>query len=400
MEPVTHVLTGACLARTGLNRRAAYATAAMAIAAEFPDIDTLWSLRGSVAGFQHHRGITHTFLGIPFEAAILLLGFYLYDRWRASRARNSAGQAKQPDRAPVSWVWLYGLLLLALLSHILLDYTNNYGVRPFFPIMDRWYAASIVFIFDPLIFLCLAAGLALPALFDLIGQEVGARKEFYRGRGWARAALIAVALLWGVRYAEHERAVTLAQQQTLRAPAEQAAKAEPARSPSSSGYSTPAAPQDSSEDVPDEGRPLLMAQRSLASPDPLSIFRWYTTTDFGPAYRLGLADTRQGTLNSGALLVLAKPDAPLKAAGQSALGRAYLDWSPLPYLSVAQGTPADLVVDASPDAPAVTVTLSDPRFMGELSILQRGDRPPMTGTVVIDGKGQVVAQGMDGRLSH
>ena len=98
--------------------------------------------------------------------------------------------------------------------------------------------------------------------------------------------------------------------------------------------------------------------------------------------------------------MLAKPDAPLKAAGQSALGRAYLDWSTLPYLSVAQGTPADLVVDASPDAPAVTVTLSDPRFMGELSILQRGDRPPLTGTVVIDGKGQVVAQGMDGRLSH
>ena len=400
MEPVTHVLTGACLSRTGLNRRAAYATAAMAIAAEFPDIDTLWSLRGSVEGFQHHRGITHTFLGIPFEATLLLLGFYLYDRWRASRAINLAAKARQPDRAPVNWVWLYGLLLLALLSHILLDFTNNYGVRPFFPIVNRWYAASIVFIFDPLIFLCLTAGLAMPALFGLIGQEVGARKEFYRGRGWARAALIAVALLWGVRYAEHDRAVTLAQQQTLRAPAEQTADAEPARSASLSGSSTPAPQQKSNGEDPDEARLLLMAQRSLASPDPLSVFRWYTATDFGPAYRLGVADTRQDTLSSGALLVLAKPDASIKTAEESALGRAYLDWSTLPYLSVTQGRPPDLVDDASPGAPATTVTFSDPRFMGELSFLQRGDRPPLTGTVVIDGKGQVIAQGMDGRLSH
>ena len=47
MEPVTHLLTGACLARTGFHRRVAYATAAMTVAAEFPDIDTVWSLRVS-----------------------------------------------------------------------------------------------------------------------------------------------------------------------------------------------------------------------------------------------------------------------------------------------------------------------------------------------------------------
>ena len=34
MEPVTHFLTGACLARTGFNRRTAYATLAMTLAAE------------------------------------------------------------------------------------------------------------------------------------------------------------------------------------------------------------------------------------------------------------------------------------------------------------------------------------------------------------------------------
>ena len=71
MEPVTHMLTGAVLARTGFNRKAAYATAAMVIAAEFPDIDTLWSLGGPVSGLEHHRGITHTFVALPFEALLV-----------------------------------------------------------------------------------------------------------------------------------------------------------------------------------------------------------------------------------------------------------------------------------------------------------------------------------------
>jgi inner membrane protein len=56
MEPITHLMTGACLARAGFNRKAAYATLAMTLAAEAPDLDTLWSIRGPVAGFQHHRG--------------------------------------------------------------------------------------------------------------------------------------------------------------------------------------------------------------------------------------------------------------------------------------------------------------------------------------------------------
>ena len=34
MEPITHLMTGAVLARTGFNRKAAYATLAMTIAAE------------------------------------------------------------------------------------------------------------------------------------------------------------------------------------------------------------------------------------------------------------------------------------------------------------------------------------------------------------------------------
>ena len=51
MEPVTHFLTGACLGRSGFNRKTAYATLAMTLAAEAPDLDMFWRLRGPVDEF-------------------------------------------------------------------------------------------------------------------------------------------------------------------------------------------------------------------------------------------------------------------------------------------------------------------------------------------------------------
>src|SRR5450631_4069930 len=98
MDPITHMMTGACLARTGINRKAAYATLAMTIGAELPDLDTLWSFDGPVAGFQHHRGITHTFIAAPFEALAILGAVWMAHRWRVGR--TAAGVAATP--APVA----------------------------------------------------------------------------------------------------------------------------------------------------------------------------------------------------------------------------------------------------------------------------------------------------------
>ena len=39
LEPITHFLTGAVLARAGFNRKTALATATMTLAAEAPDLD-------------------------------------------------------------------------------------------------------------------------------------------------------------------------------------------------------------------------------------------------------------------------------------------------------------------------------------------------------------------------
>src|SRR6476620_8448026 len=169
MEPVTHFMTGAVLSRAGFNRKAAYATLAMTLAAEAPDLDVLWAFKGPVAAFEHHRGWTHAFVGLPIEAAVVTGVVWLGHRWLGQRDRN-----KPPLAAPIHWPLLYLFSLIALASHILLDWTNNYGVRPFFPFNPRWYSGSFVFIIEPVMLLLLLAALIAPALFGLVSSEVGA----------------------------------------------------------------------------------------------------------------------------------------------------------------------------------------------------------------------------------
>jgi inner membrane protein len=255
MEPITHLMTGAVLSRAGFNRKAAYATVAMTLAAEAPDLDTLWSIRGPIAGFQHHRGWTHTFLGLPLEAAIIVGFVWLFHRWRLRK--ESLKPDQQPfhpgkQTAPIRWGLLYCFSLIALLSHLLLDWTNNYGIRPFFPFNPRWYAGSIVFIFEPVIFLLLLVALIAPSLFGLVNSEVGARKDTFRGRGWAIFALLAIVALWGLRFVEHAKALQLAQ---------------------SADYN----------EAP--------VSRVFASPYPINPFHWETVAETPQFYQLASVDT-------------------------------------------------------------------------------------------------------------
>ena len=79
-------------------------------------------------------------------------------------------------------------------SHILLDWTNNYGVRPFFPFNPRWYAGSFVFIAEPVLWALFLLALVMPWLFGLTDREIGARRARFRGRGWAIFALAGMRL--------------------------------------------------------------------------------------------------------------------------------------------------------------------------------------------------------------
>lgn len=202
MEPVTHILFGATMGRAGLNRKSGLATLTLALAAEAPDIDIVLNVFGKVPGFAYHRGYTHTLIGAPFMALAVVGVVWLIHRWRLKRWLSSP--------VPVRWPVLYALALLATFSHILLDFTNNYGVRPFMPFNYRWYSWDIVFIVEPLLLAFLAFGLAGPLFTRLIAQEIGEEQHRGRlpGRAAAIAALILTAALWWFRDAQHRRAVT------------------------------------------------------------------------------------------------------------------------------------------------------------------------------------------------
>ncbi len=203
MEPLTHFLTGACMSRAGLNRKTALATATMVLAAEAPDADMLGYFKNPVFGFAHHRGFTHSFLGGVIVAAVVVGVMYVVWRLRGRRTKDPG--------LPPRWGLLFLFAYLAVLGHILLDFTNNYGVRPFWPFSEKWYSWDIVFIIEPVMLVLLIAGLVLPVLFSLINEEVGARRKGPGGRVAATLALIGVLALWGLRDYEHRRAVSALQ---------------------------------------------------------------------------------------------------------------------------------------------------------------------------------------------
>jgi inner membrane protein len=195
------------MGRAGLNRKTALATATLTLAAEAADLDVLSRFGGSAFALNHHRGFTHSFLGVPLVAAVVVGFVYLLWRLRGRKTRN--------PNLPPRWGLLFAYGCLAGLSHILLDFTTSYGVRPFWPFSERWISWDIVFIVEPVLLVALILALSLPALFSLIDEEIGARSKgpgsTPTGRLAATLALFAVFAYWGLCDYEHRRALAALQ---------------------------------------------------------------------------------------------------------------------------------------------------------------------------------------------
>jgi inner membrane protein len=292
LEPITHFLTGACLARTGFNRKTALATATMTLAAEAPDIDILANFKDPVFGFAHHRGFTHSFLGLVWVQALVVGLMYLLWRMRRRKVKDL--------RLPPCWGLLFAFAYIAGLTHILLDFTNNYGVRPFWPFWEKWYSWDIVFIVEPIMWLLLVGGLVLPAFFSLINDEIGVPRKGQPGSVAAIVALLGVLALWGVRDYEHRRAV----------------------------YALQARVYDGADPI-----------RASAYPYWLNPFRWYGVVETQDFFATMLVDSSIPEADpEGRMRIRPKPEetpATLAAKG-SYLGRVYLDWAQYPVTETEQ----------------------------------------------------------------
>lgn len=286
MEPVTHFLIGACMGRAGFNRKTALATATMTLAAEAPDLDVFGGVRGRVFAFAHHRGFTHSFVGLIL-VSLVVVGF-MYVVWRL-RGRKT----KDPNLPP-RWGLLFVFAYIAGLSHILLDFTNNYGVRPFWPFSERWYSWDIVFIVEPALLVALLLGLVVPSFVGLINEEIGARQKGPKGRWAAVTALVAVVLVWLVRDHEHRRAVNALAARTY-------------------GQADPT--------------------RVGAYPNMLNPFSWRGVVETPSFFALADVDSLKPDVDPGGDLdIRYKPqETPITlAAKNSHLGHVYLDWAKFP----------------------------------------------------------------------
>jgi len=158
MDNITHTLVGvligeaaAQVARPGgsglpVDARRNVLVAVGVIGSNLPDADIVLTAFGGdrLDYMLEHRGYTHTIVGAVIAAAALLALSAAWLRWRGWR----------PSR--LDYAWLAGLALAAALLHLAMDYSNSYGVHPFWPLFNGWFYGDAVFIIEPLLWACAA----------------------------------------------------------------------------------------------------------------------------------------------------------------------------------------------------------------------------------------------------
>lgn len=282
MDNLTHTLTAVALSHAGLNRKTRFATLTVIAGANLPDLDVVTWAADTATYLHYHRGITHSILGAFVLGVFAGLAAYV--------AGRRAGPNPQGLAANSEWLIASGLAGTA--SHLLLDFTNAYGVRPFLPFSARWYAWDIVFIIDPVLVFFLAAGLGIPAILRLISEEVGADKPAYRAG--AVFALAAVGALWGLRDVAHRRAVTLL---------------------------------DSHQYAQENPR------RVGAFPSPANPFAWTGVVETDSAFHVLAVNALDGRINPAEAQVFRKPEMSpaLDAAMKTRTGEIFLDFAGFPW---------------------------------------------------------------------
>jgi inner membrane protein len=188
MDNLTHTLTGLMLARCGLNRGVRGGAIMLMLAANAPDVDVVSWFGGTLFYLEHHREYTHSLFFAPAVAFI---------PWALVRYIG---------RSPLGLLE-YGAALIGVLSHLLLDWTNVYGIRLFLPFSGRWLRLDMTDVIDPWILGFLIVALGAPALVKLVSDEIGGQKMPAPKRGWAWFAVLGLMAYEGVRYTLHERAL-------------------------------------------------------------------------------------------------------------------------------------------------------------------------------------------------
>jgi membrane-bound metal-dependent hydrolase YbcI (DUF457 family) len=144
MDTITHGIVGALIGKGFFSeRKGRVAIFAAAAGAMFPDVDVVREIFSSdpLAIVKYHRAITHSFVALPFFAALLAwltrAGIaFAKKRWNLS------------DWEPPSWGILFIIYAMAIASHIFLDAMTSFGTRIWYPFWQERVAWDLLFIID------------------------------------------------------------------------------------------------------------------------------------------------------------------------------------------------------------------------------------------------------------
>ncbi|MFH7325093.1 metal-dependent hydrolase [Desulfurivibrio sp. C05AmB] len=182
---MTHALSGALVARATAPRQPRPDQLSLrertwigVLAGTISDIDFVVALFDHVAYLENHRGVANSLLFMPVWAWLLAVAcaFVLGRRY--------------------PWRAYYGVILLAILAHILGDLITSYGTQIFAPLSNWAPGWNTTFIID----LWLSGLLALGLLASL----------YWRPRTGAALGLVAVTALVLFQYTQYRNAVELA----------------------------------------------------------------------------------------------------------------------------------------------------------------------------------------------
>ncbi|HXN64309.1 MAG TPA: metal-dependent hydrolase [Candidatus Acidoferrales bacterium] len=195
MDPVTHALASLTLGKAGLARATRLAMPMLVVAGVAGDADWLSVYSGPAAFLRWHRTATDSLVGAAAIAIIVAGIFTLFARGR-------------PD-PPVSFPRALLVSGIAAYVHVLLDWTNSYGVYLLWPFRQTWYAGDLLPPVDIWLLGVLVIGLAVPWVFRLATEEIGARAK-RPGFSYAATPVLIIAVLYaGWRWEQHRRALTL-----------------------------------------------------------------------------------------------------------------------------------------------------------------------------------------------
>jgi len=282
VDPVAHTLTGAALAKAGLDRRTPLALPTLLIGANLPDIDVVAYGWGEVFALTFRRGWTHGVLAwvlLPLALTGVMVG---WDRW--------VRRARAPGGPPASAVVLLALSVIGVWSHPLLDLLNVYGIRLLMPFSDRWFYGDVLFIVDPWLWLALAAGV-------LVARRRGSPRP-------ARFALAAVGVYVGAMALSMMAARTVVRREMTAAG--------------------------------------IGAERIMVAPVPLNPFRRWVVVDGDEEYRVGDFDwLRSPPVRGRALVALATGAGDPRLASLGAVPEAagFLSWARFPFFQVTEREP-------------------------------------------------------------